>query len=112
MISRNHHVAHKRLPQAWKKHLPTRLEELYFWPYIGTSTTMLETRTHQWHREGYLISTEHALLDPSAINEVLGSEMINWGTALPREELTRMLKNSLCFGLYQLPASTAEIAGL
>jgi hypothetical protein len=72
---------------------------------------MLETRTRQWHREGYLISTEHALLDPSAINEVLGSDMIYWGTALGREELTRMLKNSLCFGLYGLPSSTSEIAG-
>lgn len=56
----------------------------------------------EWRREGYKVSTENALLNPTAVNEVLGSDLTPWATALRRDQLTKMLMNSLCFGLYAM----------
>ena len=72
---------------------------------------MLEVTTKQWHRDGFLISSDSSLIDAEAVNAAFDSDLIYWGKALEIEDLKRMLRNSHCFGVYALPLSTSEIAG-
>ncbi|KAK2041736.1 acetyltransferase [Colletotrichum somersetense] len=65
----------------------------------------------QWYRDDYLISTDRSLLDLDAINDAFGSEMLWWTTRVPEAALRRLVDNSLCLGVYKLPAATADIAG-
>ena len=67
--------------------------------------------SRDWHREGYLVSTKRALLQPDAINDVFDSDLMWWAERLSEETLMRELNNSLCLGLYVLPDSTSDIAG-
>jgi GNAT superfamily N-acetyltransferase len=50
------------------------------------------------HRDNFMISTDHALLDHDAIAELLKHSY--WASGRPRERLERALANSLVFGLY------------
>ncbi|RDW95308.1 hypothetical protein BP5796_01071 [Coleophoma crateriformis] len=65
----------------------------------------------EWYKDTFLISTARALLQPSAINAAFDSEQLYWAKALPEARLQKMLDGSLCFGVYALPQSSAEIAG-
>ncbi|RDW75096.1 hypothetical protein BP6252_06238 [Coleophoma cylindrospora] len=64
-----------------------------------------------WYRSDFLISTSHTLLQPDTINQFFGTDAMYWTSPLPEDPLKKMLDNSLCFGLYALPQSSAEIAG-
>ncbi|KAI1326547.1 hypothetical protein F5Y16DRAFT_374503 [Xylariaceae sp. FL0255] len=72
---------------------------------------VLEIEPRNWYREGYLVSTELKLLDADAVQAAMASDLMWWTKSLPREVVVKMLQNSLCFGLYELPKSTSEIAG-
>ncbi|KAM3079654.1 hypothetical protein ACMFMG_006067 [Clarireedia jacksonii] len=65
----------------------------------------------EWYKANYLISTSSNLLDTKAINAAFDSPEVYWAKALPLDTLNKMLNNSLCFGLYELPQSTAALAG-
>ncbi|KAI0391740.1 hypothetical protein F5Y17DRAFT_393976 [Xylariaceae sp. FL0594] len=71
----------------------------------------LQTEAKNWYRDRFLVSTEKSLIQVDAINEAMGSELMPWAQNMPREALQKALDNSLCLGLYELPRSTAEIAG-
>jgi hypothetical protein len=45
-------------------------------------------------------------------NAAFDSDLIYWTKGVDEGELKRMLEGSLCFGLYALPGSSAEIAGV
>ncbi|KAI0417813.1 hypothetical protein F5X98DRAFT_374443 [Xylaria grammica] len=64
-----------------------------------------------WYRGEFLLSTEQRLLQVDAIHEAMGSDVFWWAQAIPRDALLETLQNSLCFGLYELPQSTSQIAG-
>jgi GNAT superfamily N-acetyltransferase len=51
-------------------------------------------------REGFLISTDPARLDLDAIERLLRSSY--WAADRPRDAIERSVRNSLCFGLYDL----------
>lgn len=53
-----------------------------------------------WTREGFLISTDPALIDIKALNTALGSDYMYWAKELPEDVLRTTLENSLNFGLY------------
>ncbi|GKT51027.1 uncharacterized protein ColSpa_11208 [Colletotrichum spaethianum] len=64
----------------------------------------------QWYKDDYLISTDRSLLDLKAINDAFDSELLWWTRRVSEDALRRMIDNSLCLGIYKLPASTADIA--
>ncbi|KAI0129748.1 hypothetical protein BJ170DRAFT_286241 [Xylariales sp. AK1849] len=72
---------------------------------------MLENEVKSWYRENYLVSTERSLLQPDEVNAALDSDLMWWGQSLPRDQMKKVLQNSLCLGLYVLPQSSSEIAG-
>ncbi len=50
-------------------------------------------------RDGYLISTDPALLDAQAIHAFLSRAY--WSEGIPLDTVRRALEGSLCFGLYE-----------
>jgi hypothetical protein len=65
----------------------------------------------EWYRDNFLISTNPSLIQPAAINAAFDSDLMYWSKAMDERELKTMLEASLCFGLYALPESSAQIAG-
>jgi GNAT superfamily N-acetyltransferase len=65
----------------------------------------------EWYRDNYLISTSSKLIQPSAVNAAFGTEALYWTRPIDDGLLKKMLDNSLCFGVYELPSSTSDIAG-
>lgn len=66
----------------------------------------------EWYRENILISTNPALIQPAAVNDAFNSDMMYWVKPINEELLKKMLDNSLCFGVYELPKVSADIAGM
>lgn len=66
----------------------------------------------EWYRDNYLISTSSNLIQPSAVNEAFATEALYWARPMKEGLLKKMLDKSLCFGVYELPTSTSDIAGL
>lgn len=58
-----------------------------------------------------MISTAPSLVQPSVVQAAFASHLLYWTKAVPDESLMKMLRNSLCFGVYALPTSSAELAG-
>jgi GNAT superfamily N-acetyltransferase len=56
--------------------------------------------TTEVEREGFLISTDPARLDLDAIERLLRSSY--WAADRPRDAIECAVRNSLCFGLYDL----------
>jgi GNAT superfamily N-acetyltransferase len=51
-------------------------------------------------RDGFVVSTDPALLDLPLIHEFLSNRSY-WAAGIPLEVVRRSTENSLCFGLYQ-----------
>lgn len=58
------------------------------------------TKTHQWKRDPYLITTDPTLLDHTAINEAFSSPALGWAMPLPPADLALMLSQSLNLAVY------------
>lgn len=58
-----------------------------------------------------MISTAPQLIQLDAVNEAFGSEELYWARKMDPQVLKKMLSKSLCFGLYQLPESSSQLAG-
>ncbi len=69
------------------------------------------TSPSEWYRENFLVSTNASLIQPAAVNAAFGSDLVYWAKTMDEKLLKKMLDNSLCFGVYELPTSSAEIAG-
>lgn len=63
-----------------------------------------------WYRDGYMISTAQQLIQLNAVNEAMGSDVMYWAKKMEREALKKMLDKSLCFGLYELPEVSLQVA--
>lgn len=70
------------------------------------------TSPTEWYRDNYLISTSSKLIQPLAVNNAFGTNALYWAKPMEEGLLKKMLDNSLCFGVYELPSSTSDIAGL
>lgn len=66
----------------------------------------------QWYKDEYLISTDRSLVDLNAVNDAFDSELLWWTKRVPEVALKRLIDNSLCLGVYKLPQSTSDIAGM
>lgn len=76
---------------------------------MSTSTSDLPvTKTHQWTRDHYLITTDPTLLDPEAINTAFSSDALPWAVPLPLPELTLMLSQSTCLAVYDTSISASK----
>lgn len=71
----------------------------------------IETEPKNWYRDEFLLSTEQSLLQVDVIYEAMDSDALWWTQAIPKDALRKALRNSLSFGLYELPQSTSQIAG-
>jgi len=64
------------------------------------------TTPTEWYKDNFFISTAKSLIDPTAVNAAFATEAIYWAKPMEERLLKRMLDNSLCFGVYELPASS------
>ncbi|KIX97300.1 uncharacterized protein Z520_06752 [Fonsecaea multimorphosa CBS 102226] len=53
-----------------------------------------------WTRDGFMISTDTALIPIDTLNKAFASEDMYWASPLPEPVMRDMLDNSICFGLY------------
>ena len=53
---------------------------------------------HEWHRDGYTISTDPGRLDLDAIHGFLAASY--WATGIPLETVRRSIQHSLNLGIY------------
>jgi hypothetical protein len=53
-----------------------------------------------------------SLLQPAAVNQAFGTDMLYWTREIDEDLMKKMLNNSMCFGLYELPSSSSDIAGI
>jgi hypothetical protein len=65
----------------------------------------------EWYRDSFLISTSSQLVQPDAVNSAFASDSMYWTKPMDEALLKKMLDKSLCFGVYELPASSSDIAG-
>lgn len=66
----------------------------------------------EWYKDNYFISTKSSLIQPDAVNAAFDSKLLYWTRAIQDDKLLKtMLDSSLCFGVYQMPTSSSEIAG-
>ncbi|KAL5318634.1 hypothetical protein ACEPPN_013698 [Leptodophora sp. 'Broadleaf-Isolate-01'] len=65
----------------------------------------------EWYKSNFLFSTNPSLIQPPAINAAFATDYVHWAKPMDEALLKKMLDNSLCFGVYELPTSSAEIAG-
>jgi len=56
-----------------------------------------------------MCSTNPTYIQAAAFNDVLGSEIMSWASAVDDESLKIMLENSLCIGLYKLQAGSTTL---
>ena len=54
---------------------------------------------HEWHRDGYAISTDPARLDLDVIHAFLTSAY--WAMGIPKEAVRRSIEHSIPFGVYR-----------
>lgn len=66
----------------------------------------------EWYKDNFLFSTNPALIQPAAVNAAFGTDYVHWAKPMDEALLKKMLDNSLCFGVYELPKTSAEIAGM
>jgi len=59
----------------------------------------------EWRKDGFLISTDRALIDLDAVNAAFAADFTPWAVPLPIETLKASINSSLCFGLYRLNAT-------
>ena len=64
-----------------------------------------------WYRDGFMISTARQLIQLEAVNEAMGSDVVYWAKKMEPTALKKMLDRSLCFGLYELPEGSSQVAG-
>jgi len=57
-------------------------------------------QTIEFHRDRYLISTDPARLDITAIHDFLTNESY-WAKGIQRETVEKAIAHSLCFGVYE-----------
>lgn len=58
--------------------------------------------TRQTQGATYMCSTDPSILDLTALNNALGSDMLWWARALPEDRLKIMIDNCLILALYRV----------
>lgn len=63
-------------------------------------TSLTADKPLEWRREGYLVTTDQAMLDVDAIQAFLARSY--WAPGITQETVAQSLRHSLCFGLFHL----------
>lgn len=63
----------------------------------------------KWEIEGFLVSTDPALLDLDRTHGFIAHSY--WAAGIPKSILQKSIKNSLCFGLYRIASGSLEQVG-
>ena len=58
-----------------------------------------------------MTSTAQHLIQLDVVNEAMGSDVMYWAKKMEPNTLKKMLDKSLCFGLYELPEGSLQVAG-
>ncbi|CAI7645267.1 unnamed protein product [Penicillium bialowiezense] len=61
----------------------------------------LPTAPQRWTRNGFLVSTDKALLSISSINSAFQQDFVYWTNAVSEDTLRQIVDNSFCLGLYK-----------
>ena len=56
----------------------------------------MAAKIKEWSRDGFLLSTDPALIPIPALNAAFASEDLYWAKALPEDQMKRMVEGSLC----------------
>lgn len=64
----------------------------------------METKT--WSKSTYTISTDADLIPIDDLTDVFASKEFYWAKSLPKDAMRVMLRNSLCFGVYETTATS------
>lgn len=72
-------------------------------------TLLLPFPVYTVKRDGFIITTDPARLDPTAVHRYLSLESY-WAQGVSLESVARAMHHSLCFGLYQVTEPVTETA--
>ncbi len=75
---------------------------------LNDKLAALDQPETRWEQDGFLLSTENALLDRKAIYRYL-SEEAYWSPGIPEALVNLSIDHSLCFGLYHQGDSLTQI---
>ncbi|MFI5370955.1 MAG: GNAT family N-acetyltransferase [Candidatus Eisenbacteria bacterium] len=64
----------------------------------GPASNASAAAFHEWHRDGFTVSTDPARLDLDVIHRFLATSY--WATGIPRPVVERSIANSIPFGVY------------
>jgi ribosomal protein S18 acetylase RimI-like enzyme len=71
------------------------------------ASKFLESQKREWTKDGYLISTDWALIPIKELNAAFASTEFYWANPLPDAVMEETLRNSLCFGLFEKNSDSA-----
>lgn len=63
---------------------------------------MASIEHRQWTRDKFLVSTDPDLIPISSVNAAFASDDVYWAKPMPEEAMRATLRNSMCFGLYEV----------
>lgn len=63
------------------------------------SELKLPTEVHEWHRDGFIVTTDRSLVSLSAVNAAFSTQAMYWTQAYPDSVLRAIIANSCCFSL-------------
>lgn len=74
----------------------------------------MPTEPRTWSRDGFLLSTDKALISIQALNAAFAQDFMYWCKEMPEEIIQKIIDSSFCFGLYKStkPNGTTSTSGL
>lgn len=69
---------------------------------------MNPTTIKEWHKPGFMLSTDRSLLSIPALMKAFASDDLYWAAELDEGGMQLLINNSFCFGLYQLASVDSD----
>jgi GNAT superfamily N-acetyltransferase len=67
---------------------------------LGASSELeLPTEVHEWHRDGFVVTTDRSLISLPALSAAFSSEAMYWTQAYSEPVMRHIIDNSCCFSL-------------
>ena len=57
------------------------------------------TEVHEWHRDGFIVTTDRSLISLSSLSAAFSSKAMYWTNAYPDPVMRVIIDNSCCFSL-------------
>jgi GNAT superfamily N-acetyltransferase len=62
----------------------------------------LPAEVQEWHRDGFIVTTDRSLISISALNAAFSSKAMYWAKAYPEPVMRAIIDNSCCFSLLSI----------